>query len=173
MAFDTALDPAPSIRSASTLATNPNNTLGREYVDLLRELVEAIGKHKAALDQIDGLVLGGAAWTAYTPTVTANSGSYTSASATGRYQTFGKMVAISATVTITTVGTGAAPIFSLPFTAAAHRYYLAGRENLTTGKMIVGAIDISASSAIIFYYDNTDPSASGASLTVTGVYERA
>lgn len=49
----------------------------------------------------------GSAWTSYTPTVTATTGTFTSVSATGAYKTIGRTMFIRFTVTITTIGTAA------------------------------------------------------------------
>ena len=57
----------------------------------------------------------GAAWTAYTPTVTPGGGSFTTVSATGRYKVLGKTVWMEAAITITTVGTATGTLaLSLP-----------------------------------------------------------
>jgi len=59
-----------------------------------------------------------AAWTSYTPTITAASGTPTTVSATGRYLKIGRLVLFSTQVTVTTVGTAAGNMqVALPFTA--------------------------------------------------------
>ena len=58
------------------------------------------------------------AWTSYTPTVTAQSGSITSSSAVGFYSQSGKTVCYSARVTISNAGTGSGTlVVTLPITA--------------------------------------------------------
>ena len=58
-------------------------------------------------------------WTTYTPTVTAESGTITTKSATGRYIKVGTLCTVTTTVTLTNVGTASGSlIVSLPFTAA-------------------------------------------------------
>lgn len=58
-------------------------------------------------------------WTSYTPTVTANSGTYTTASATGSYMVEFGICHVRITVTITTKGTGSLCIVTLPQAALA------------------------------------------------------
>ena len=59
-----------------------------------------------------------AAWTSYTPTITAASGTPTTVSATCRYLKIGRLVLFSTQVTVTTVGTAAGNMqVALPFTA--------------------------------------------------------
>jgi hypothetical protein len=78
-------------------------------------------------------VLGGA-WTAYTPTITAQSGTITTATATGRYRQSGKTVFLQVDITITTAGTGAGGVIaSLPVTAAANVYVGCAYERATSG----------------------------------------
>ena len=61
----------------------------------------------------------GGTWTTYTPTVTAESGTITTSSATGRYIKVGTLCTVTTTVTLTTVGSASGSlIVSLPFTAA-------------------------------------------------------
>lgn len=114
-----------------------------------------------------------AACTSYTPTVTAGSGSITSASATGCYRRVGKLVFVDIEITITTAGTGAGFVqATLPVTAAARVYVLPGRENAVTGKMLYAMVQTATPGAVkIQYYDAGYPGASGAVLNVTGHYE--
>lgn len=110
------------------------------------------------------------AWTAYTPVVTAQSGAFTTVSASGRFKAIDKTVLVSMVITITSVGTGTYPVASLPSTAASNEI-LMGRENAVTGKMLQGLVSAGAASATIFNYDNTAPSGNGFVLIISGVYE--
>ena len=113
----------------------------------------------------------GSAWTAYTPTVTAGTGTLTSASATGRYSRVGNTVSIQQTITVTTNGSGATYISaSLPVQAATHEYLLTGRND-TTGKMLQAEIMSGATSTRTFDYANAYPVASGQILYISGTYE--
>ena len=70
----------------------------------------------ATATSINGVTIDNTAWTAYTPTVTAFSGTLTTVSATGRQKTIGKSCTVSGSVTITTVGSGSGGVnVSLPF----------------------------------------------------------
>jgi hypothetical protein len=115
-----------------------------------------------------------AAWTAYTPVITASVGTITTKSGAGRHKTIGKTVFVEMALTITTNGTGSGNIIAtLPSTASAFAFVLAGRENAATGKMLQGIIGVSASSVSVFNYDNTYPAADGYVLIVSGTYEKA
>lgn len=101
-------------------------------------------------------------WTAYTPTITAASGTFTTVSATARYKKIGKSILLQADVTITTAGTAAGNILvSLPFTAAAFAYIGTCREHALTGKS--GAAIINASGTTAVMIDST-----GTTLIATG-----
>ena len=113
-------------------------------------------------------------WTAWTPTVTSETGTFTSVSGSGQYSTFGKHVVWSATITITTVGTASGGIrFTLPVTARAANLPIGiGRENTTSGHMmLVYAFSTTVGNAA--KYDNTTASASGRSIVLSGHYESA
>lgn len=111
------------------------------------------------------------AWSTFVPTLSAGSGTFTSASATGRYKTLGKTTFITITITITTNGTAATYVrASLPNTSNTY-CVLAGRGTQLSGNALVGQIDPSATAVLIFNYNNTYPGASGEVLVVSGVYE--
>jgi hypothetical protein len=75
------------------------------------------------------------AWSTYTPTVTAQVGTITTASATGRYKQIGKTVIAQVDVTITTAGTGSSSLqATLPVTAASNNYAGSAYEYQNTGK---------------------------------------
>ena len=87
---------------------------------------------QAASGETTGLKWGGT-WTAYTPTVTAASGTITTSSASGRWIQIGKFAFAIVSVTITTNGTGGGTlIVSSPVTTtgASTTIY---RENAVTG----------------------------------------
>jgi hypothetical protein len=109
--------------------------------------------------------------TGYTPTVTATSGSFTTASASGRYFQIGKLTFFEVTVTITTVGmaTGGV-VVTLPtsINSGSGVVVFSGRENGVSGKMLQAYG--SSSSVTIVNYDGTSPIAAGTSPVVSGVY---
>lgn len=114
-----------------------------------------------------------AAWTAYTPTVSALAGTYTTSSASGKYLAIGKTVHLSVTVTITTVGTGTFPQFTLPVAPSAiAAVVIHGWESGITAKSVY-ARGTSGSVVIASFYDATNPAASGAVLKLSGIYEAA
>jgi hypothetical protein len=117
----------------------------------------------------------GAGWLAYTPTVTAATGTLTSASGTGRYRVIGKTVHFQLAATITTNGTGAGSInATLPVANTASAIGIAaGREDGVTGKALQGKIPASSSVMSTFLYDGTYPGANGAVCIVSGIYEMA
>lgn len=112
-----------------------------------------------------------AAWTTYTPTVTAGVGTFTTVSATGRYLVIGKLTFGQVDITITTNGTAATFVgASLPNSSAAI-YSYSGREFSVTGKAVqaytTGAL------LVIFNYDGTYPGGSGYRIRLAGCYEAA
>jgi hypothetical protein len=120
---------------------------------------------------LDAAIVG--AWTAYTPTITANTGTITTKSASGRYTQIGKTVHFHATIFITTNGSGAGfVIATMPVTAQnANACALYGRSDLT-GKGLSGVM-ISTTTIAILNYDGTYPGADGANLRIDGTYEAA
>jgi len=117
----------------------------------------------------------GGAWTSYTPTVSAATGSITAYTASGQYQTIGKICIVSMTVGITTAGTGNNQLFAtLPFTSAARiQSGTTGAEFNNTGSMIKGYIPASTTQLQMTYYNNTTVIASGNNVIVTTTYEIA
>ncbi len=117
-----------------------------------------------------------AAWTAYTPTITAGTGTFTSVSATGRYLAVGKVIFFQIAITITTNNTAATYVLAtLPATAVTGIVSpVAGRENALTAKMLQGVIGgVSTTTVAIQNYDGTYPGANGAILDISGCYEAA
>ena len=115
----------------------------------------------------------GAAHTAYTPTVTAGIGSFTTTSASGRWTKIGKTVFYSAIITITAVGTGSEVRFTLPLSTAQPSFVTCfGREDGATGKMIQGKLN-GSNVMSLFFYDNTAVVANGHIYRVNGWFEVA
>jgi hypothetical protein len=113
----------------------------------------------------------GTAWTVFAPTVSSEAGVITSFTSAGRFKTLGKTVFAQMAVTITNAGTGAAGlIIGLPVAAVASATngVFAGRET-SAGKMLQGLA--SGAAVHIFNFDNTGMIATGASASVSGVYE--
>lgn len=116
------------------------------------------------------------AWTAWTPTVTATSGTFTSVSGSGRYKQIGKTVFGSIKINIVTNGTAAQAIaFTPPVTplTTLGTDFAVGvaRENVLTGNL--SQIFMSGTTLVIIRYDNVYPGATGAGFQGTFTYEAA
>jgi hypothetical protein len=113
-------------------------------------------------------------WTAYTPTLAAASGTYTTATATGAYKTIGNVVVFRVKVTVTTVGTGTFPVVGLPFAVnngtGADSVTFAGRENAASGSICVMIAGAGSLTGQIYTYNNGNPAANGAVIYVSGSY---
>lgn len=113
------------------------------------------------------------AWTAFTPTITAGAGTFTSVAGTGRYRRQGNIVYIQITVTITTNGTASSFISAtLPVTAGASGFGVPqGYESSVTGKEVRGAVTSGSSSCVMQFYDGTYPGGDGRTILISGFYE--
>lgn len=113
-------------------------------------------------------------WVSYTPVMTAQTGTLTTIGAcTGSYRRNGNMIFIRVSCAITTNGTGAGYIsITLPILSGAsgQASFMCGRENGTTGKMLLGYTSNSATELRVSLYDATYPGADGAVLQLYGSY---
>lgn len=115
--------------------------------------------------------------TAYTPAISATSGTFTSATADGRYEVQGKRVFLWVRVNITSNGTATGGIVvdlpsGLP-SATGIGARLSGSEGSVSGVMCQARINGGSTNMQIFRYDNTYAGGTGASIIVSGWYERA
>jgi cytoskeletal protein RodZ len=125
----------------------------------------------AKLQVAGDITMTGTAWTAYTPTITSGSGSFTTVSATGTYKTFGKICWFTVAITITTVGTAGGYIgVSLPVTQAGETLAAYGMEMNSTGFMVKGYIPTSGVMQVT-KYDNATIIGAGYLVRLTGTYE--
>jgi hypothetical protein len=113
------------------------------------------------------------AWTGYTPTVTAQTGTFTTVSATGAYRRFGKIIFFRFSVSITTNGTAGTSVqVTLPglnsWNIAQHAFV--GRANAISGKLLIGYFS-GTDKIAMQNYDATYPGANGEQLIMSGVYE--
>jgi hypothetical protein len=109
----------------------------------------------------------------YTPTVTSETGSITSSSASGYYQRVGKLITVYGTVTITTAGTAGGFLnVSIPVTSLRAAAMFAA-ETGVTGKGCIGRLSASSSTASFKYDDGTTIFANGAIINFFGLYEIA
>lgn len=122
-------------------------------------------------------IFGAQVWAAFTPTITAGSGTLTTASAQGYYYVDGKTLFFKVRGSITTNGTGADSIIfgALPNTAKGGQNgaISVGRESGLTGQSLTGTINSGGSTIIVRKYDNSYPGGTGAVIEMTGFYEIA
>jgi hypothetical protein len=132
---------------------------------------------QAASGQSTGLLWNNAAWTSFTPSITAQSGSFTTVSAGATYSRIGKLCQVRFSITITTNGTaGTAVIINdLPFTSVSGADQVGGvfRENNITGTLGGCQVVQSATYALLRNYDNSYPGATGSLLYGGFTYEVA
>ena len=122
------------------------------------------------------LMIPSGAWTPYAPVVGASGGgTFGSVAVSGRYVKMGRVVNITAGISITSIGSATGYVtLSIPFTSTANGYYtLSGREVNTTGWMLQGIVYPSTSYIVIIRYDNSIVLANGYALWVSGIYESA
>ena len=114
-------------------------------------------------------------WLAYTPSLSVDVGSLTSASAVGRYKQIGKTVSVEAVVTITTVGTASSWLnVSLPPIGVAKAdYTFVVSETNVVAFMGFGRVAAGASVVKILRYDNAVYMGNGYRLVLSGTYELA
>lgn len=130
------------------------------------------------LTNCTGLPVGGVAavaWATYTPTVTAQTGTITTSSASGRFQQIGKTVFITVTCTITTAGTGSGNLtLTLPVNSntSISIQVLRGIEATTTGNDVRGLLT-SGATMDIRDYKNAGVIVNAASVYLSGNYEAA
>lgn len=109
-------------------------------------------------------------WTAWTPTVTAGSGSFTTVSGAGKYAVIGGLTFIRVSITITTNGTAATSVrFTLPTTAGEVGVFY-GREAGLAGNALQGVVAAASNTVDVYTYANAYPGGSGVGLTVAGFY---
>lgn len=112
-------------------------------------------------------------WTAYTPTLTASAGTYTTASATGKYMVAFGICHFQATITITTQGTGTLPKITLPFAALAgsSAMPIPARENVVNGNLGALVIQPSLTEGVVVAYDGSNlVTANNADIYINGSY---
>jgi hypothetical protein len=112
------------------------------------------------------------AWTSYTPTITAGSGSFTSVSATGKYRTVGKTTNLQIKVTITTNGSAATTVNATLPNTNANDCVLFGRESAVLGSQVMGAISAGATATgIVIASSGAYPGGDGHVINICGTYE--
>ena len=114
------------------------------------------------------------AWTAWTPTLTPQSGTITSATAGGRYQQIGRLVYFRANISITNAGSASGYLeFTLPVSALDANWAGCGYESAVTGDMIRVA-GVGTTQGVLFLYSgSTAVTVTGYGITISGFYEAA
>jgi hypothetical protein len=113
------------------------------------------------------------AWTSYTPTITPTSGTFTTISATGKYLLEFGVCHLQVAITVTAIGTGTKPIFTLPFAALTGSQFmpLPASEQATNGKSGVAVITAGLLTAATRDYANGDlATANGSTIFINGSY---
>lgn len=115
------------------------------------------------------------AWTSYTPTVTGSTGTYTAASATGKYMIAFGICFFEAVITITTIGTGTKPVITMPAGVTA----LAGTANMplcaweavANGRVGRAIVTAALNTLQVSGYDNLDlVTANGSVIYINGTF---
>ncbi|MGL3208680.1 hypothetical protein [Bradyrhizobium sp. BR 1433] len=113
-------------------------------------------------------------WADYAPTIAAQTGAITTATASGRYGQSGGTVNFNASLTITTNGSGAGSIrIGLPVPAkggASLEWECRGRNSATGADLLV-TISSGGNYATVLTTTQTYPGADGAVLKISGTYE--
>lgn len=116
----------------------------------------------------------GTAWTTYTPTVTAGSGTFTTVSATGSSKTIGKTVFFHLAIIITTVGTASGQIIAtLPVAPITGIEQMAACRSVSNSAMGGGRIRGDAGTQINIndYNGGTTTLLAVGTISCSGVYE--
>lgn len=116
--------------------------------------------------------IGSGGWTTYTPVLSTFSGSFTTASASGKKMQIGKTMHFAAVVTITNNGNASGVLFSLPAAPKNDAFTLIGygREDAVNGKMLQ-VKKYATTDGVIFDYTGANPNVNGYVLRVAGAYE--
>ncbi|MDH0516549.1 glycosyl hydrolase family 28-related protein [Enterobacter roggenkampii] len=110
-------------------------------------------------------------WNAFTPTITSQSGTITTASGVLRYRKSFNTVTVNAEITITNNGTGANSVLvTLPFTVRTHAVGV-GRAQLISGKELQAFASAGGINVAIRNYDGTYPGTTGEVLIFSITYE--
>lgn len=136
------------------------------------ELVTAAMMNTEIRDAITGIE---SVWTAWSPTITAETGTFTTVSSSNcHYQRIGKTVLWVANITITTAGTASGQLrFTVPVSPlSSHGYLGSGREISATGTMLQ-VFYLSPTVAGVTAYNNTTIIANSRTVNLSGSYEAA
>jgi hypothetical protein len=175
----------------SWVAQDDSNAIQNAIVDAKGDLIAAtandtparlavgtdFGFLQALASETTGIRWNNAAWTSYTPTITATGGIFTTVSGTGKYTRIGKLCVTQITVTITTNGTATGEIrVTAPFTSSSSTgtsFVGTGRENQSVGFTVTARIGSGDSSFLIGKVDGSYPGGNSYTITATIPFEVA
>jgi len=165
-----------TITTVSTGTAVPSNADGADggiYFQVLAGNVIKIWKKDSGAWSLVGDIVDASAWTAFNPSMTAATGTLTSATSTGLYKRLtGKTVAVKMEGDIVTNGTGGLGIFmQLPFNTTAQWGMNGIGSAPTFNKALIVDIAVGSHQAFIMNYDGTYPGANNTNLLVFGTYE--
>jgi hypothetical protein len=164
------------------VTTDDANAIQNSIVDAKGDLISAtaadtpariaVGADYGFLQANSGAATGiewnATAWTSYTPTVTAGTGSFTTVSAVGAWIRIGRLCVVRQSITITTNGTAGGNIqATLPFNSSNDVGVF--REGAATGNC--GVVQGNGASAVYRTFTNGYPGGSGYTLLGTLSYE--
>lgn len=167
------------------VAQDDSNAIQNAIVDAKGDLIAAtaadtparlaVGSNygwlKADSTASTGLAWDDGTWTAYTPTVTAVSGTFTTVSAAARYKRIGKLCTVHFIIVITSNGTaGSGVYFTFPFTGGSNCQGVF-RETQATGNC--GIVSDNGTQGLLRTFTNGYPGASGYTLSGSITYEVA
>jgi hypothetical protein len=169
------------------VAQDDSNAIQNSIVDAKGDLIAAtandtparlaVGSNFAFL-QADssaatGLLWNNATWTTYTPTITSETGSFTTVTTNvARSTRIGKFCAVHLDFTITSLGTAAGAIYAtLPYSGSGNTGAGCGREINVSGFGFYGAIF--SGSLQLRRFDGTSPAVASGRLPAVYVYEVA
>jgi len=171
---------ATGVKWATPAATSPLTTKGDLYTYSTTNARLAVGADygflQALASETTGQKWNDGAWTSYSPTVSAGTGTLTSASASGNYIRIGKTCIVRMRWIVTINGTGSQLIkVDLPFTSIASSYGQtgSGREVAATGKQLQVNSRSNDSVSYWYNYDNSYPAGTGYEGQGVLVYEVA
>jgi hypothetical protein len=166
------------------VAQDDSNAIQNAIVDAKGDLIAAsaadtparlavgtdYGWLKADSTQSTGLAWDNSSWTSYTPTVSAGSGTFTSASAVGYYKRIGKVCVVHFAVTIVTNGTAGTNVqFTLPFAGGGTNNQGVWREVQSTGSC--GIVSDNGTTGVLRTFTNTYPGADSRIFSGSLIYE--
>jgi hypothetical protein len=168
---------ATGLKWAASSSGSPLTTKGDLYTYSTTDTRLAVGGDygflSALASESTGLKWDSGAYTSYTPTLSASSGSFTSASVAGNYKRIGKVCVTRFQVTITTNGTASGVILiTMPFTSTG---YATGtwREVQSIGNAGQTFLSSSTQIGMTNFSDNSYPGANGRTFQGTIIYEVA